>query len=1268
MKEPETPSPEDLEKLQALIKQLGPVPSGCSISNLRQDHQTLANQLFEYEPTSAIRLVSSLETIPSLVENTIRIEVMLHLIMLCCKGTRVAQTGDLRQWASLLESSPWASQEDPTEDVFVGYVCTSDGGFRVYPGTFSNADFILERLFNFITEKIDFPGFKGCQVSVLALLRISDSIASKLNQERYIGGESVAGGPIELPSDALIRKHSEAITFSHERLSNLGIEPDDLGAFIFDRKNCQDFESKPVVGSPLERFPLHEEADGYVVASPLSLCRAAASFILEVVPALGGWADVFFGKESAEFFVNDVLPRIGARPLQGICLPKSPECLPPLFPYVCQFDLGKPILAFTWSSTLSTGNNLEAVEDMSKEQADALTEYIEACCRSCENIDGFKGGLVLFGLSGVGRPVGFALKSIPSRWHFFSLGLADWQTLSFDNEFSAKRLWYLARQEDELEKANIKLVNTSGLLNLYAFWKDQDFILHRREMDPKNPHNMLMIEGSFAKGLNVELKTTNDRHCQRMPEGDGWHIVQRKAVGLNPDLRSNIFYADHDAVGSGILSGCAEWEGHVWWVIARERPKNTEVMNLFYRLWDTISNWVERILPVLSEKSLWSVQRFNLELLFLGIDGWKLENVSQLVDERTELEYQLDRSKAVARISIPEGFLSKFHRADNIAEREIVSTIIRAAADMADVSLGPEEEGKLVTHVVKNDSTRFFHVILSDKLESIVSGPGDASPEFIPPEELGRLRVGLASLVDDKLPKQITDPSKARNILDTIVRKLQEDLSAKLKRYDTLSVVSRSFSQLDDFSRDRSRWSLSTRALLALEDGADWLKERIRTESGKHATSEVANRVLIETAVYSHEPNARESISQTEHASLLAQIFLMIEIANHRDTIESGVVQADLEINPNGIVDYNEDFQEEVFAPYITSRINDGIQYDADSYETHFQHAEEPSGASGERSKEVLSFEKTFEAEFGFSYDTILDVRDFFTERAVKTKTAGGTLEIREFRYLLEEHIGLNPKQADSFVGRFVLPIRPSWNEELPKGCDANDVLPWRYFRGLSVLLRPFVEVEHSPQQFAISAPHLHRWVRYLTRNIWEGNLPEKLFQSKEMSIYFGSVADKKGKDFTKEVARKIQKFLPRQKTEIKLTELGAPKNPDLGDFDVLTWDNNSGTIFLIECKRLKPSLTVRQVIQRLEEFRGDMEKKDYLAKHKRRCEWIKENPEQITKITSIDECRLKWVPLLVTSDRVPMAFIDGNDYPKSQVLAFQDLEQHIKSLISLEN
>lgn len=215
------------------------------------------------------------------------------------------------------------------------------------------------------------------------------------------------------------------------------------------------------------------------------------------------------------------------------------------------------------------------------------------------------------------------------------------------------------------------------------------------------------------------------------------------------------------------------------------------------------------------------------------------------------------------------------------------------------------------------------------------------------------------------------------------------------------------------------------------------------------------------------------------------------------------------------------------------------------------------------------------------------------------------------------------------------------------------------------MLVRPFVEVSRSPRQFAISAPHLHRWVRYLTHSISEGTLPAKLFQSVGMKSYLGSIADKKGHQFTEETANRVQEMLPDQRVEIKMTELGAPADPDLGDVDVFAWDQNSGLVLLIECKHLKTALTVRQVIQQLENFRGDTEDKDdALGKHQRRVEWLKANPNKLSQLTGIHPSNIRWLPLLVTSGRVPMSFVDAINFPREQVVPEKELETRMSSIL----
>ena len=781
----------------------------------------------------------------------------------------------------------------------------------------------------------------------------------------------------------------------------------------------------------------------------------------------------------------------------------------------------------------------------------------------------------------------------------------------------------------------------------------------------KNPHNVLAIDGAFSLQINNELKSIYDRHCQCSCDGAEWVTLQRKGPGLNPDLRMNLMYSDYESASKGLLRGCVEHQNCAWWVKSSTRPDNPGARNLLIRLWDCVFNWMEHIVSVLSAEHLkWRPGRLELELEFPGIETWQIEDTAKLTGTPADLSFHFEPATATARLIFIQKFLPKFYRADNLAEREIVSAIVRCSAGIARVEVPESELQRIVACVTKNQDSRFFHIVSSKTLESALGGPEHATPAFIPLEEISRVHIGLAHLAYNDPPGRITIQSEAQVFLDKIVANLQGSLVNRLKKFNILPIVSHSFSQLDELSRDRTRWSLSTRSLFALEEGATWLQDRLRTESGRLARAEIANRVLIETAVYSHEPGATEIVSQTEHASLLAHIAVMIELANHRDAIAGGFVAADLKIHPNGMIEFDDSFQREVFQPYLTSRVDDRIRWDAETYDTNFEPPVTEPTPSDEVSPQAGAFERAFLEEFGFSYGKITSIIDYFYNTAVSQGNGGGTLDFRAFHYLLKHEIGLTDPQIDTFVERFVLPIRPGWNKNLPEGCDANDVLPWRYFRGLSVLVRPFVEVARSPRRFAISAPHLHRWRHYLTHSILNGYLPEKLFRSTAMKSYLGSIADKRGHDFTEELAERLAKFLPNQKVEIKMATLGAPSNPDMGDIDLLTWEPTSGAVFVIECKRLKAALTVRQVIQQLEEFRGNPIEMDSLAKHQRRVEWLRNNPAKLSQITGISESEIQWMPLLVTKGRVPMSFLDAIEFPKEQIVPDQQIEQYISTLV----
>jgi hypothetical protein len=863
-----------------------------------------------------------------------------------------------------------------------------------------------------------------------------------------------------------------------------------LDPFIFELDEAGDFESKPLYGSPLEHRPLMPFDGGILVASPSCLCRATAAQILEVASRLGGWADTFFEKENAEFFINEIARRLGVRAMHGINLPSVPASIPPLYPYVGQFDHGMAAISFVISSRIGQGGGLEDMESFTAKQVADFTTYVGDCCAALESVDGFRGGLVLLAIAGVGRPVALGLGDLRPNWHLFSAALADWQTLSTDRDFKAKRLWYLGLQQNLAKDASIEFVNTAGLLNLYAFWRRQEFSLIPAETNPKNPRNMVVIGTDHAQPLNILLKSTSDRHCRPSPCEEGWILLQREGPSLNPDLRTNLRYCDYEAAKAGRLRGCIEHQALAWWIEANIRPVNPASSNLLYRMWDCVFNWLELALPVLASRHPdWTPSSMRIVLDFPNVDEWDLQSAAKPGGQPSRLDWEADPETAAVRLTFVEGFLKKFYRSDNLAEREIVAVVLEAAAAVAGATPSHADIQDCVMHVVKNHGTRFFHVVKAPTLESALSGPESADPALIPLEEIARVHLGLAYKVEATPPGRITDSKQAQSFLDKVVAHLQARICSRLHELQILPIISHSFAQLDELSRDGYRWSLSTRALLSLEGGADWLHERLRIEKARITIAEIANRALIETAVYSYNPQATEFISQTEHASLLAEFAVMIELANHRDAIAYGFTPADITIQPNGRLEYDDTFQQEVFQPYLRSLMDDKIRWDSEAYDSYFGESEPQANSGDEVPPEAFAFKRAFRAEFGLPYDALERIIGHFDELAVSQRRAGGSLGSREMRWMLKDVVRLTDPQITVFLDRFALPIRPAWNRELPRGCDKTDVLPWRYFRGLSVLVRPFVEISQSPQQFAVSAPHLHRWQRYLTHSITEGHL-----------------------------------------------------------------------------------------------------------------------------------------------------------------------------------
>ena len=69
----------------------------------------------------------------------------------------------------------------------------------------------------------------------------------------------------------------------------------------------------------------------------------------------------------------------------------------------------------------------------------------------------------------------------------------------------------------------------------------------------------------------------------------------------------------------------------------------------------------------------------------------------------------------------------------------------------------------------------------------------------------------------------------------------------------------------------------------------------------------------------------------------------------------------------------------------------------------------------------------------------------------------------------------------------------------------------------------------------------------------------------------------------------------------------------------------------------------------------------DSWGRHVRRIEWLGNNLDAVAKFTGISREGIHLIPLLVTSEIVPMQFYSGMNFPTSQVVTFAQLVQRFE-------
>ena len=479
----------------------------------------LVRKLREFDRAATISRCAALLTEPNLHANTLRIELLVHLAYLHCRGTKIPSAKNLSHWCNnYLAASLVVRYEDPIDQLFVGNVMTDVGDFRILNGIWNGNDFYLQEFldaFGGVASTIqDDSAFR----SVLALLRLSNSILNKSGLRRWLRGSGSNHGELNIPAEADLAARSELFTITYSRLQQLSIEPDDLIPFIAEESHLSRLENEQVGNSSLERRPLVRiDKEIVTLALPTAVSVAVRQFLLEVSgEALATIQDKLIVNQSRLVF-TELARELNCFPIEVTNLPPRPPHTPATSEGFFRFDTDKVAHVILLHDHLASirSRQLNTCLPFPKEATVALETYLAQCATHiCRTLDA-SSGITLIVLGGIGGPRSFGISNIPENWHCSIYTLADFYLLAMTEDISLLRLWKFDVHQESLHKKGVEIINMAGELNLYGFWKKQNYCFVQKDMAIPGI-DLLSIFSDFLIDIHDQVTNDHDIHSVGM--------------------------------------------------------------------------------------------------------------------------------------------------------------------------------------------------------------------------------------------------------------------------------------------------------------------------------------------------------------------------------------------------------------------------------------------------------------------------------------------------------------------------------------------------------------------------------------------------------------------------------------------------------------------------------------------------------------------------------------------------------------------------------
>ena len=526
---------------------------------------------------------------------TARIEALIHLAALYCRGKKQPGRRQLHKWLNVLIFNDVITQlEVPVEDVFVTNVVTGFGNARLFQGLWQDNEDYVQNCIRALIAIGAHPWAAEALRHIMALLRVSEAVAERARVVRYSRTESTPREPITISVSA-IAESNRPVSFTDDELLTIGVNPSYLDPFVFEGEHADLLVSQSIGHTALERQPLMRFAGQTTVMLPTAIGAAIRQFATEraaLADELGVFQSACHGEQYSEVFLM-------GRAAWNI---KFIEALKhdsddDFREFVGTFDDGGYV------HLLFVPDDFEEIAQRGlasiHELDDTIRERINYRAGRLADEPDFRRGLTILVHGGIGREFLPLWGDFPCGWHQLCLSAPEFMFLGSESEFTAMRAWKLLQQVDDLEEKGVVFPNLRGFLNLTAFAYYGDF-----ELVPINMGlGLIYLHGDVILPLRHKVRNALDQHAAIAPNSEGWISVQRETTGaVLRETRERPVFISPGAMARQELLACVESPYRPWWIHCSKLPESAWHRDIAFHILELALGWLAQLAFLLEER------------------------------------------------------------------------------------------------------------------------------------------------------------------------------------------------------------------------------------------------------------------------------------------------------------------------------------------------------------------------------------------------------------------------------------------------------------------------------------------------------------------------------------------------------------------------------------------------------------------------------------------------------------------------------------------